>query len=131
MAADILSTILTTQQQQQPTALSRAADIAANILKGSPQLVLGIMQQRNQMFQAFWNTQGVPPQLIASALGANAVSVFQHDADLVAFLAAKLKAIGATDAQIAQSLPTLPAIYTATPNADGTVTIAMAPIPAQ
>lgn len=128
---DILDAITTQPAQNSPQA--RAAQIAAEIINGVPSLVVQFIQQRNNFFNKFWNTQGVPPQLNAAAMGNKAVSTFARDAALVAFFTVQLKSLTVpmTDAQIAALLPGVPAIYTATPNADGTVTIVLAPIPAQ
>lgn len=122
--ADVLQSFLTQAQQPNlPDANARAGMIASSIQNGAIRLVQQMVQQRTQLYNAFWNTPGVIPQLISTALGNIAISVFTRDAQLVAFITAQLTSLGATSDQIIAIVPGIPKGYTVTPNQDGTVTI--------
>ena len=104
---------------------SSPAGKAANIVRSGTQLLAQIAQQRINSYRLFWSD----PVNIAASLGTGAGSVLAADAALVAFLGPQLTAAGAPAALIAQATAGVPAGYTATTNADGSVTITV-PSPA-
>lgn len=63
-----------------------------------------------------------PADLVA-AWDDRAASLFKWDAELCAFAGTMLSSLGFADADIADILPGVPSSYTATLNADGTVTL--------
>ena len=98
---------------------SSPAGKAANIVRSGTQFLAQAAQQRISSYRLFWSD----PVNIAASLGTGAASVLAADAALVAFLGPQLTAAGAPAALIAQATAGVPAGYTATSNADGSVTI--------
>jgi len=92
---------------------------AANIVRSGTQLLTQLVQQRISSYNLFWSD----PVNIAASLGTGAASVLALDAALVAFIGPQITAAGAPAALIAQATVGAPAGYTATSNADGSVTI--------
>jgi hypothetical protein len=126
--ADILAAVIDNLSSLKVGGLTEAeqaaANVASDIISGSPELILNFIRQRQLLWAKFWQTNGIHPQLIANVLNTEAKSIFSRDAQFVAFIAGMLKASGATDAAIAEALPGVPSTYTVTLNDDGTATIA-------
>lgn len=113
--ADILAGFAALTPQQIALA-DRLANKVKQLKSGTSNTLSGLIQQRTSNFNLFWNDPSTPPQAVVAALEADSpgqtYSLFQHDLALVAFLVARLKVAGCTDAAIATMLPGVPDQYT-------------------
>lgn len=121
MPDDILSGVINNQPVD--STAEAAQKIANQIIATAPNVVRNLINQRNQLYESFWKNPSVPPHLISAAMGTKAASIFKRDAKLAAYLAGELIDAGNPADKVAAILPGMPDAWTATFNADGSVTI--------